>query len=44
MDGVEIQPLLPKKSLMKSLVWHQNRHQKVVYRGLYICAVALDIR
>ena len=29
MDGVKIQPLLPKKWLMKSLVWQQNRHQKV---------------
>jgi len=30
---------------MKSLVWQQNRHQKVFYRlgGLYICAVGLDI-
>ena len=28
---------------MKSLAWQQNRHQKVFYRGLYICAVRLDI-
>jgi len=32
---------------MKSLVWQRNRHQKVFYRlkarGLYICAVGLDI-
>jgi len=28
---------------MKSLVWQQNRHQKVFIEGLYICAVALDI-
>ena len=30
---------------MKSLVWQQNRYQKVFYRlgGLYICAVGLDI-
>ena len=45
MDGVKIQRLLPKKWLMKSLAWQQNRHQKVFYRlmGLYIWAVALDI-
>ena len=38
-------PLLPKKWLMKSLVWQRHRHQKVFYRlgGLYICAVRLDI-
>jgi len=29
MDGVTIQPLLPKEWLMKSLMWQQNRHQKV---------------
>jgi len=30
---------------MKNLVWQQNRHQKVFYRGAlqYICAVGLDI-
>jgi len=29
---------------MKSLVWQQNRHQKVSYRGaLHICAVGLDL-
>jgi len=27
---------------MKSLVWQQNRHQKV-YGGLCLCAVGLDI-
>jgi len=24
-------------------MWQQNRHQRVFYRGLYICAVGLDI-
>jgi len=33
---------LPKKWLMKNLVWQQNHHQKVFYR-LYICAEALDV-
>jgi len=28
---------------MKSLVHQQNRHQKVLNRGLYICAVGLDM-
>ena len=30
---------------MKNLVWQQNRHQKVFYRGAlqYISAVGLDI-
>jgi len=28
---------------MKSLVCQRNRHQKVFSRGLYICAVGLDI-
>jgi len=28
---------------MKSLVYQQNRHQKVLYRGLNICAVGFDI-
>jgi len=30
---------------MKSLVWQQNRHQKVFCRlgGLYICAMGLDV-
>ena len=29
----------------EKLVWQQNRHQKVFYRGAlqYICAVGLDI-
>ena len=43
--------MLPKKWLMKSLVWQHNRHQKVygglclcaVGGGLCICAVGLDI-
>jgi len=30
--------MLPKKWLMKSLVWQHNRHQKV-YGGLCLCAV-----
>jgi len=39
---------LPKKWPkwpMKNLVWQQNSHQKVFYRGAlqYICAVGLDI-
>jgi len=29
--------------LMKSLVCQQNRHQKVLNRGLNICAASLDI-
>jgi len=28
---------------MKILVYQHNRHQKVFYRRLYICAVGLDI-
>jgi len=45
MDIVKIQPLLPKKWPMKNLVWQQNHHQIVFYRGAlqYICAVVLDI-
>jgi len=39
MDGVKIKPLLPKKWLMKSLMWQQNHHQKVFYRGsLHMCS------
>jgi len=41
MDGVKIKPLLQKKWLMKSLVWQQNRRQKVFYRGvLHLCSGA----
>ena len=36
MDGVKILALFPKKWLMKSLVWQQNRRQKV-YRGALHC-------
>jgi len=34
-----------QKMANENLVWQQNRHQKVFYRGAlqYICAVGLDI-